>query len=176
MRLRISLERSILLISSTLFIRLMRCPEDRDIFFRQSATRSLSSIWTAASSVMPMIAFIGVRMSWLMAERNSLLPRLASSARASASLSSSFLRRSSASMSVTSARSIQTVLRFLSPHKILICLYRTPSPTVYGTTKSYPAGSFCSLDTIVSRLNCVWMDVLPSPISQYPAMSSRESL
>ena len=128
------------------------------------------------SSDTPKIAFRGVRMSWLMAERNSLLPRLASSARASASLSSSFLRRSSASMSVTSARSIQTVLRFLSPHKILICLYRTPSPTVYGTTKSYPAGSFCSLDTIVSRLNCVWMDVLPSPISQYPAMSSRESL
>jgi len=33
-----------------------------------------------ASSVMPMMPFIGVRISWLMLARNSLLARLAASA------------------------------------------------------------------------------------------------
>ena len=37
---------------------------------------------------MPMIAFIGVRISWLMLARNSLLARLADSAAARASRSS----------------------------------------------------------------------------------------
>ena len=38
----------------------------------------------SASSVMPMTPFIGVRISWLMLARNSLLARLAASAAASA--------------------------------------------------------------------------------------------
>ena len=40
------------------------------------ASRSVSS----SSSVMPMMPFIGVRISWLMLARNSLLARLAASA------------------------------------------------------------------------------------------------
>ena len=41
-----------------------------------------------ASSVMPMMPFIGVRISWLMLARNSLLARLASSAISLAAVSS----------------------------------------------------------------------------------------
>ena len=45
----------------------------------------------SASSVMPMMPFIGVRISWLMLARNSLLARLACSA-----ASFAFCRSSSA--------------------------------------------------------------------------------
>ena len=122
MRLRISLERSILLISSIVY-RMHEMPEDRDIFFRQSATRSL---WTAASSVMAMIAFIGVRMSWLMAERN-FAPDLHHH------MFAPLVRQHVSS----SARSIQTVLRFLSPPQILIYT------AWYGTTNHIaPSASF----------------------------------
>ena len=44
--------------------------------FRCSRSSSVSS----SSSVMPMMPFIGVRISWLMFARNSLLARLAASA------------------------------------------------------------------------------------------------
>ena len=86
-RFRVILELSILLMSRISLTRLSRCLEDTDIFFRQSATLSLSSKWAAARAVIPVIAFMGVRISWLMADRNSLFALLASSARASASSS-----------------------------------------------------------------------------------------
>ena len=46
---------------------------------RYSRCRGVSSV-SRASSVMPMMPFIGVRISWLMLARNSLLARLAASA------------------------------------------------------------------------------------------------
>ena len=59
---------------------------------RCSAVSSLSS----TRSVMPMTPFIGVRISWLMFARNSLLARLASIARSRAITSSSLFAWSSA--------------------------------------------------------------------------------
>ena len=59
---------------------------------RWSAVSSLSS----TRSVMPMMPFIGVRISWLMLARNSLLARLASIARSRAATSSSLTSLSSA--------------------------------------------------------------------------------
>jgi hypothetical protein len=70
---------------------------------------STKSRWSAASGVsssrpvMPMIAFIGVRISWLMLARKALLARLAASAASFAAASASWLRRRSV-MSVTLAR------------------------------------------------------------------------
>ena len=57
---------------------------------RYSFTRSLSSRWLTASVVKPMMAFIGVRMSWDILERKVLLARLAFSAAATASESAWF--------------------------------------------------------------------------------------
>ena len=76
----VSLPLSILDISRTSLIRPSRCWLDREIFRRQEATRSGLSILAAAMAVMPTMAFMGVRMSWLILERNSLLARLARSA------------------------------------------------------------------------------------------------
>ena len=53
-----------------------------DRYSRCSALRSVSS----ASSVMPMMAFIGVRISWLMFARKSLFARLAASAASRAAI------------------------------------------------------------------------------------------
>ena len=68
---------SIFDMSSTSLIRLKRCLLDRLIFFRHSITRSLSSRRVLAMAVMPTIAFIGVRISWLILDRNWLLASLA---------------------------------------------------------------------------------------------------
>ena len=57
-------------------------------YSRWVASRSVAS----ASSVMPMTAFIGVRISWLMLVRNVLLARLASSAARRISSAASFSR------------------------------------------------------------------------------------
>ena len=59
---------------------------------RCSMVRLLSS----TSSVMPRTPFIGVRISWLMLARNSLLARLASIALSRARVRSVFSARSSA--------------------------------------------------------------------------------
>ena len=61
---------------------------------------SAVSFVSSASSVMPMMAFIGVRISWLMFARNSLFERVASSAfffAISSSFTSCASRRASAS-------------------------------------------------------------------------------
>ena len=70
---------SILDISRISLIRLSRYWEERSIFLRQSSTLSGSSFSLMAIPVIPMIAFIGVRISWDMRERKSLLARLAKS-------------------------------------------------------------------------------------------------
>ena len=62
---------SILLISSTSLMSPNRWRLERVILFRQSSTLSGSSRWTLAMSVMPTMAFMGVRMSWDMWERKS---------------------------------------------------------------------------------------------------------
>ena len=69
---KVIFDRSILLISNTSLIRLSRCLEEMEIFCRQSATRSRSPICATAKAVIPIMAFMGVRISWLMAERKSL--------------------------------------------------------------------------------------------------------
>ena len=62
---------SILDISSTSLISPRRWWLDKRIFWRQSFTRSWSPIWAAAISAIPVITFMGVRISWLMRERKS---------------------------------------------------------------------------------------------------------
>ena len=64
---------SILDISSTSLISPKRCLLDKVIFFRQFCTCWMSSIFAVAIAVIPTIAFMGVRISWLILERNSLL-------------------------------------------------------------------------------------------------------
>ena len=68
---------SMRLMSRMSLIRESRCSDDCEIVDRQSLTRSGSSMWVVASSVNPMIAFIGVRMSCDMLLRNVVLARLA---------------------------------------------------------------------------------------------------
>ena len=48
------------------------------IFFRQSSTRSGSWLWDMAMAVIPMIAFMGVRISWDIWARKLLFASLAS--------------------------------------------------------------------------------------------------
>ncbi len=82
-RLKSSSERStfpdsILLMSSTSLISPSKCLLDEVIFFRHSETLPGSSRWEAAMAVMPTIAFIGVRISWLILERNVVFAAFAS--------------------------------------------------------------------------------------------------
>ena len=78
---------SILDMSKTSLSSDMRCLEEKLILWRQSATRPWFWIWAAAMVAIPMMAFMGVRISWLMRERKSRLAVLACCALASASLS-----------------------------------------------------------------------------------------
>ena len=57
-------------------------------YSRCSGARGVSS----SSSAIPITAFIGVRISWLMLARKSLLARLAATAASRASFSSSAIR------------------------------------------------------------------------------------
>ena len=69
---------SILDISRTSSIRASRWLLDILIFFRQSSTRSGSWLWDMAMAVIPMIAFMGVRISWDIRARKLLFASLAS--------------------------------------------------------------------------------------------------
>ena len=77
---RVILSLSILDMSSTSLMSISRCLEEKLIFCRQSSTREASPAEAAAMVVMPMMALRGVRISWLMRERKSLLAELARSA------------------------------------------------------------------------------------------------
>ena len=77
---------SILDISSTSLIKFKRCFDEISILCRQSSTLTLSSILASASFVIPTIAFIGVRISWDILERNILFDAFAFSAAATAAL------------------------------------------------------------------------------------------
>ena len=78
---------------------------------------SASSGVSSSRPVMPMMAFIGVRISWLMLARNSLFARVAASARVRASICSEM------SLYVTMARfglpeaSLSTTVRDRSIHR-----------------------------------------------------------
>ena len=76
----VNLPLSILDISKTSLISPNRCLLDNVIFLRQLCTCSRSSMWAVAMAVMPTIAFMGVRISWLILAKNSLLALLDSSA------------------------------------------------------------------------------------------------
>ena len=82
---RLSLPLSILAISSTSLIRFKRWLLAVVILARQSWIRSLSSRYLPAMAVIPIMAFIGVRISWLIRERNSFLAILAALAASKAS-------------------------------------------------------------------------------------------
>ena len=71
---------SILDIFSTSLINFKRCPDACSIFPRQSITRSGSPIFSEAIRVIPIIAFIGVRISWDIFDKKILFARLARSA------------------------------------------------------------------------------------------------
>ena len=71
---------SILDISKTSFIRPKRCLLETVILLRQSIILGVSSICIAAIDVIPIMAFIGVLISWDICERKSLLAWLAASA------------------------------------------------------------------------------------------------
>lgn len=80
---------SILDISKTSFISPNRCLLDNVIFLRQFCTCFWSSMWAVAIAVMPTIAFMGVRISWLIFAKNSLFALLDSTAFWRASFNSS---------------------------------------------------------------------------------------
>ncbi len=77
---KVILPLSILDMSSTSLISPSRCWLEREIFFRQCCTCWRFSILAVAIAVMPTMAFMGVRMSWLMLDKNSLFALLACSA------------------------------------------------------------------------------------------------
>ena len=77
---RVSFPLSILDMSSTSLMSPSKCRLDSEILRKQFCTCLRSSICAVAMAVMPTIAFIGVRISWLILARNSLLALLASSA------------------------------------------------------------------------------------------------
>ena len=112
-----SLPLSILDMSSTSLISPSRCLLDRAIFFRQLWTCWMSSMLAVAIAVMPTMAFIGVRISWLMLERNSLLALLAWTASRLAWSSSiicclviwKYLAKISTSAASTSAQAPKTI-------------------------------------------------------------------
>ena len=85
---RLSLPASILEKSRMSLMTLRRESAELLTRLRYSRCRGVSSV-SRASSVMPMMPFIGVRISWLMLARNSLLARLAASAASLAIRSSS---------------------------------------------------------------------------------------
>ena len=68
---------SILLMSSTSLISDSKWLLDTPIFLRHSLTRSGSSRCFSAMAVIPRMAFMGVLMSWLIRDKNSLLDALA---------------------------------------------------------------------------------------------------
>ena len=80
-------------------IRLSRCCPDAMIFFVYSRTFSGFSASLASSVVNPRTAFIGVRISWDILERNIVLELLAICAACSASASLRLLISLSASRS-----------------------------------------------------------------------------
>ena len=71
---------SIRAISSTSLISPNRCRLDFVILLRHSMTLSWLSIFAPAIAVRPTMAFIGVRISWDILERNSVFARFAFSA------------------------------------------------------------------------------------------------
>ena len=86
---KISRPLSIFDISNTSLIRLSNNLDAPLIFSIQSSSRSRSSTCALAMAVIPMIAFMGVRISWLMRARKSDLAWLAFSAESSASFNCS---------------------------------------------------------------------------------------
>ena len=93
---------SILLMSSTSLMRESRWRLDEAIFRRESRTRSGSSAWAAASAVIPTMPFMGVRISWLIWERNCDLAAFARLASSKASLRAALARSSSVMLCVMS--------------------------------------------------------------------------
>ena len=90
-------------ISSISLMMPSRCSADVLLFLRYSFTLSDAVGSFMAMLFKPMMAFMGVRISWLMLDRNVVLALLASSAMVSASARASFLAidsRTSASISV----------------------------------------------------------------------------
>ena len=83
---------SIFDMSSTSLMRDSRCWLDALIWRVWSSTASLSPPSRSRRRVRPITAFIGVRMSWLMLERNVLFEALAASAASRALLSTASLR------------------------------------------------------------------------------------
>ena len=91
------------------------------IFSRASSTRLFSSMCMAAIEVMPRMAFMGVRMSWLMRERKSLLARLAASARDTA--------RASICCCSSSRRITSSMLRMAMVMAVSLPFFRSASVT-----------------------------------------------
>ena len=102
--LRTILPLSILPMSNTSLMRLRRCRDDDWMRSRQAAMRSGSCRWAFAMVVRPTMAFMGVRMSWDMLERNCDFAALAVCARESASRRSALRRSSRLRLRYMSAR------------------------------------------------------------------------
>lgn len=106
---------SMRLMSSTSLIRLGRCSLEVLIFRRYSLTSSLLSRCVSAREVKPMMAFMGVRMSWDMLLRNWVFARLACSAAVSAVESTSFFLRSVCTTSSTFLKAMMKSLPSAGP-------------------------------------------------------------
>ncbi len=90
---------------------------------RQAAMRSGSCRWVLAMAVSPTMAFIGVRMSWDMLERNCDFAALADCARASASCRSALRRPSRMRLRYMS-------VRYTASDTVTPAMSTTAQPTV----------------------------------------------
>ena len=100
-------------ISKTSLIKFNNNLEETIIFFKQSTIRSRSSICILAIVVIPIMAFIGVRISWLIRDKKSDLAWFADLATCRASWSNC-LCRSSSRTSIISVRVKRSIFLSLS--------------------------------------------------------------
>ena len=141
---------SILLISRISLIRLSRWLLEESTFCRQSLTCSLLSIWLAAIVANPIIAFIGVRISWDILERNVVFARLACCACISASCSACVCSLCFLTLSVISFTTTMTIISSVSSSHVITKDWRThicpewESSPQYSTVTSASPRSKCS--------------------------------
>ena len=142
---RLTFPLSIRLMSSTSLIRPSRCLLEIVILPSASKTRSLSSMCIPATAVMPRMAFIGVRMSWLIRDRKSLLAILADSARSAA--------RASISFCFSSLWMISSILRMVSVMAV------GSSPSISATVATVEHHSYFPFSSIRLYWSSMWSSV-----------------
>ena len=128
---------SILLMSRISLIRLSKWLLEESTFCRLSFTCSLLSIWLAAMVVKPIMAFIGVRMSWDILERKVVFARLACCACIKASCRAWVCSRCFFSVSVISFVTTITIISSVSESFTIRKDWRTQTSVPVGSCSQY---------------------------------------